>query len=175
MPEWRSVTGFPRYEVSDDGDVMNRETGKVLKPIHQSTGYSTVTLTEGKRRQSIGIHRIVANEFIPNPESKPMVNHLDGDKSNNRLENLEWCTCSENMKHAYRIGLQKPNPGQIEQSLARSVAVRSRPVRNVETGAEYRSIAECAKAENLRHTSVSFHVTGKARKPRFEYIEKQEV
>lgn len=172
MNEWRPVTGYPGYQVSTDGEVRNAATGRKLKPIQGSTGYSHVTLCDNGRHHQTSIHRLVAQEFIANPENKPIVNHIDGNKANNHVDNLEWCTSSENMKHAYRTGLQKPIPSQIECSLARSAEVRRRPVRNTDTGVEYPSIAECAKAENLQHSAISFHLAGKAKRPRFEYIDK---
>ena len=172
MGKWLPITGFPNYAVSDNGDVMNVITGNKLKPIHMSIGYSYVALCNDGRQHRTGIHRLVAQEFIPNPNGKPMVNHIDGDKANNHVDNLEWCTPSENMQHAYRTGLQKPIASQIQYSLARAAEVRRKPVRNIDTGVEYSSIAECAKAENLQHSAVSFHLTGKAKRPRFEYIDK---
>lgn len=173
MAEWRPITDFPNYQVSDSGEVVNIVTGKQLKPIHERTGYSHVTLCGDGRHKQTSIHRLVAREFINNPENKPMVNHIDGNKANNHVDNLEWCTYSENMQHAYRTGLQKPIASQIESSLARSAEVRRKPVRNINTGVEYPSIAECAKAENINHSAVSAHLAGKVKRPRFEYMIKE--
>lgn len=169
MAEWREIKDSPAYKVSDDGRVINSSTGKILKP-QVSNGYSTVTLCDAKGQHRRSVHRLVANEFISNSENKPFVNHIDGDKQNNKSDNLEWCTGSENMKHAYRIGLQKPIPSQIKSSLGKASENRKRPVRNVETGKTYPSIVECASAEGLCHAAVSFHLAGKARRTRFEYV-----
>jgi len=169
MVEWREVKESPIYKVSNDGRVMNTVTGNILKP-QSVNGYSHVTLCDENGQHKRSIHRLVAKEFIPNPENKKQVNHIDGNRKNNNLDNLEWCTGSENMKHAYHTGLQKPIRSQIEYSLSRAAEKRKRPVRNIETGKSYPSILECANAEGLCHSAVSFHLAGKARKTRFEYI-----
>lgn len=72
-----------------------------MKPIKQSNGYLTVSLS-GK---IVGVHRLVADAFIPNPENKPQVNHKNADKTDNNADNLEWCTASENSRHAVAMGL----------------------------------------------------------------------
>lgn len=79
---------------------------KIIKQIKANTGYLLIGLCdENGKSSSFRVHRLVMTEFAPNPESKPFVNHLDGDKRNNVLSNLEWCTSSENMVHAYENGL----------------------------------------------------------------------
>lgn len=75
-------------------------------------GYKHVRLSKNNRPRTQVVHRIVAKAFIENPESKPQVNHINGVKDDNRVDNLEWCTQSENMLHAYRIGLQFPSEKQ---------------------------------------------------------------
>ena len=171
MAEWKRISNSSRYEVSSDGDIKNIETGRILKP-QRSKGYLHVALCEDGVCRQRNVHRIVAEEFIPNHLGLDQVNHIDGNKENNRSDNLEWCTGSDNMKHAYKIGLQKPIPSQIKESLSRSLEVRKRPVRNIETGMQYESVAECARAEHLAHSAVSFHLAGKAKKCRYEYIDK---
>jgi len=170
MVNWRRVSDHPTYEVSDCGDVRNAETGRVLKPL-RTNGYHHVVLCDSNGRHRKSVHRLVATEFIENDRDYSVINHIDGDRTNNRVDNLEWCTQSENMKHAYRTGLQKPIRSQIEYSLSRAMEKHKRPVRNVETGIRYDSIAECAKHENLCHSAVSFHLAGKAKKCRFEYAD----
>ena len=171
MVKWKPVSEYPGYSVSNQGDVRNNHTDRILKKDTVRNGYQLVTLCDNTGHHHKSVHRLVAKEFVNKPLGCDLVNHIDGDKTNNRADNLEWCTQSENMKHAYRTGLQKPIRSQIERSLARSAEKRKRPVRNIETGICYPSIKECAEAEGIAHSAVSFHVSGRAKKRRFEYAD----
>ena len=95
--EIRPVKGFEEeYGVTRDGQVYSYRRKKFLKPILQGTGYYTVNLTKGKVRKLSHIHRLVAEAFIPNPENKPCIDHINTAKVDNRVENLKWCTSKEN-------------------------------------------------------------------------------
>lgn len=91
------------YEITKDGKVINRKTGYVRKPQHNHKGYQ-VLMIGGK---GYLISRLVAEKYVPNPDNKPQVNHIDGDKDNNCYTNLEWVTNQENRSHAVKNNLHK--------------------------------------------------------------------
>ena len=94
---------FDGYAVTSDGKVYSKKTNKFIKPSIGSKGYFQVCLTVDGKKRTVKVHRIVAETFIPNPAGKTQVNHIDGNKRNNCVENLEWCTNSENQIHSYRV------------------------------------------------------------------------
>ena len=108
---WKTIEDHPNYEVSSDGDVKNSKTGKILKPVATYNGYLRVTLNGRLCR----IHRLVADAFLVKGDGYTQINHKDGDKRNNRVDNLEWCTPSENIKHAHRMGLKRVNYSNINE------------------------------------------------------------
>lgn len=121
---WKPVKDFEGlYEVSNMGNVRSlnyRCTGeiKILKPGKDKRGYLKVNLYKSSKYSSKRVHRLVATAFIPNLDNKTQVNHIDGNKQNNTVSNLEWCTNSENMQHAWRTGLRnEETKRKISESL----------------------------------------------------------
>ena len=98
MEEWKTITDFPNYEVSSFGNIKNNKTGKDLK-INVKSGYYNISLTNETIYKTFKVHRLVALAFIENPENKSDVNHMDKNKLNNYLSNLEWMTRQENNIH----------------------------------------------------------------------------
>ena len=99
-PHWLPVTGYAaHYLVSQDGLIMNRKTEKLLKPYTNRQGYLVAKLHGNGAVNNVRVARAVASTFIPNPESKPQVNHINGVRTDNRVENLEWVTGYENQRH----------------------------------------------------------------------------
>lgn len=132
MEKWNTISDYPNYEVSDQGRVRNRKSGRILK-TELVKGYPRVLLVDRSRHRPAMVHRLVAEEFTTEDHDGLQVNHIDGDKTNNKLSNLEWVTGSENISHAYRTGLKTPpcpNP---------------RRVRIVETGEEFDTMSDCAR------------------------------
>ena len=107
IEEWREAPGVPGYEVSTFGRVRNSVTGRVRKESIGKRGYPVLPVKIDGQFYLKTVHRLVALAFLPNPYNKREVNHINGDKTDNRVENLEWCTRQENDAHARRTGLHK--------------------------------------------------------------------
>lgn len=151
---FKEIEGYPNYEVSNLGTVRNRATGNVLRPGKTNMGYQKVCLCKEGQRKTLTIHRLVATAFLPNPENKREVNHIDGDKTNNRVSNLEWSTRSENVSHAFRNGLVKITDKHNFKTNHPSIKKRQK-VRCIETGQEFESLMSASKYFGCNVGSIS--------------------
>jgi len=123
--EWRTIFDFPNYEVSNKGNIRSKEyndslghlrSSKKLKKQVNNCGYEYVILSsKEEKHKTLTVHRIVAKTFIPNPEEKEDVNHIDGNKLNNNVNNLEWTTTQENIIKRYEIGIDGNNYKRVSQ------------------------------------------------------------
>ena len=151
----KDIEGFYGYYVDELGNVFgnrkhksnpNEELRK-MKPSIGSSGYLVVTLMINGKKHSKNVHRLVAKAFVPNPENKPQVNHINGIKIDNRIENLEWNTRSENIRHSFNIGLSGKGSrhGMSKLTEAQVLLIRS----------DYRSLTKIALEYNINPTLVS--------------------
>ena len=157
------IKGFPNYYVTDNNSVVNKHTGRILKPSPDRSGYMTVCLCKDGRNHPRRVHRLVAEAFLEQPSEKAyQVNHINGDKTDNRLRNLEYVTPSQNMYHSYANGLNHWE------------GYNERPVRIVETGEVYKSQAECARAIGGNQPNINACLAGRRRSHlgyHYEYAE----
>ena len=154
---WRSIKDYPGYEVSNLGRVRSFNFNRVrIKTLitHKPTGYIAVYLYKHNKIKNAKVHRLVAQAFIPNPENKPQVNHIDGDKTNNKADNLEWCTPSENQRHANRTGLRD------YKYCKKAVSQYSKTGEFV---ASYNSTLEAEKVTGVYHSHISRCCKGKSK------------
>lgn len=175
--KWKEVKGYEgRYIVSNYGEIISLpryknnhnqlqyvEPKDMIPHVNNKNGYVYVMLYKDTEEKNIRLHRIVAEAFIPNPNNLPQVNHIDGNKQNNRVDNLEWCTGSKNIKHAYKTGLRKPRTKKIIQY-----------DKNGKTIKEFESLTQASKETGISMAELSNCINGKykykKKKERFAWI-----
>lgn len=154
------INGFEDHAVNKNGDVKNLRTNKTLVQSERG-GYLRVSLRKNDKKYHRSIHRLVGKAFIPNPENKPQINHIDCDKQNNHYKNLEWCTNSENQLHAWSNGLQRRTE-RHEKQLAKLVKHNKKTKRTL-TNEQVKYIRKKYKrgVNSYRHFGDMFGVSGK--------------
>ena len=168
---WKNIA--PDYEVSTDGQVRSWKSGepKILTPQPDGNGYLCVDFRIDGKPKLYRIHRLVAETFIPNPQGKREVNHINGVKFANRVENLEWVTPSENQRHAYDTGLQLQGEDRSDAKLTNEQVVYIRDNPDHLTGralAEMFGVAETTISDIQRgrkRKSAGGNVRGKIKSP----------
>lgn len=114
--EWKEIQNYPNYLISNFGRVCKiNKTYRLIMTPWITSGYYTIRLSKNNISNDFSIHRLVASAFIPNEDDKQFVNHKDGNKLNNTVDNLEWCTFQENCEHAWKTGLCKSNQKVLKQ------------------------------------------------------------
>lgn len=167
---WLAINGYESlYQISNRGRIRSldkswvnnkggicRKAGKLLTP-DTTNGYFHIKLWQNGRFKWFQIHQLVAIAFIENPESKPHVNHLNSNRGDNRVENLEWCTPKENLAHASERGRLKNNNGKM-------VVDRT-------TGQRYKSCKEASEASGYNYQTLRAYLNGGlSNRSQFEYI-----
>ena len=148
METWKDIPGTDgEYKISNYGKVMTVKTRRILSPAIDERGYERVCLFKKDRSRRYKVHRLVAITFIPNPDDKKQVNHKDGNKRNNCVDNLEWVTNEENMHHSRANGLHDGHKRFCESRKKRIIAT------HIESGEEiiFESILAAKKALGTCH------------------------
>ena len=175
---WKTIKGFENYKVSNTGKVYSLAKNKVMKPWIISSGYYAVYLIDREVSKQMLVHRLVALNFIDNPLNKPQVNHIDGDKLNNNVDNLEWTTASENINHNKVLG-------RLDTHTAREalnkVQTKAGNQLDIETGkiiATYNTISEACKETGSQNGKITMVCQGKRNSHngyRWEYVNKEHL
>ena len=185
---WKKIEDYPNYEVSNLGNVRsinhttiqncngtiteNHYKGKILTPHLSNVGYYRVGLYKDGKVKTLAMHRLVGKAFIPNPKGYPCINHKDGNKTNNCVTNLEWCTQSYNMAYNYKIGISKPlqTDAQFKQwsdckeKALKANKERQKPIICNETGEVFENSRDCAKKMGLDRSDLMRHLTGRLKR-----------
>ena len=156
--KWKTINfidGFENlYEVNNLGQIRRIDSQRILKPTLNTYGYNTVHLSSGKKRKRIGISILVAKAFIPNPENKPEVDHIDTIRTNNNISNLRWVTRQENMDNPLTLKNLEVNKGNKYFDKG----YRDDILKLRESGMSYKAIA---KTLNCSISTVHYHIKGK--------------
>lgn len=155
----KPVSGYEGlYYVTDTGKIYGEKSQKWLKPSLTDRGYCRVKLYKNAVGNSIFIHRLVAETFIPNPDNKPQINHKDGNKTNNSIDNLEWVTQMENNIHAIRTGLNSTK--NAVRSNMKKVRQYSREGEFIK---EWDSMSEAGRRLNIPVANITHCCKGRIR------------
>ena len=160
---WKDVVGYEGiYLVSDIGRFKNVSTSRIfIGTLPNDNDYYRTVLTKNKKEKAFLVHRLVAFAFIPNPEGKPIINHKNGKKTDNRVENLEWCTYQENVIHSIKMTIDVENKG-----------ITHRKVINRINGEVYRSVGEAMVLTNYSYGCFYQMLNGKNKNNTdFEFLE----
>lgn len=146
MEIWKTIKSLPNYEVSNHGRIRNNKTKRLMSLNCPSKLYTYVNLYVSPRKtKSCRVHRLVAETFISNPNNYPCVNHINGNKKDNHVDNLEWCSYSQNTLHAYKTGLIKQTKSFIpEVELAISTLIKNKCC----------SVKDLAKVLNVSYQTI---------------------
>lgn len=146
----KPIRHFERYGIYSDGTVINLKTLKIIKPYPVAKGYLRVDLVDKNRRLQAYVHRLVAEAFLNNPHDYDQVNHKDGNKQNNDVNNLEWCSAEMNARHAAENGLT--NNKKVEL-----IAIQLKDLDR------YPALADYAKRHGITPDEVRYRIVGTQR------------
>lgn len=160
MIEWREIPGFTSYKASTEGLIKtynwkNKGVERIMKPAFDACGYLRTVLkrdSDGKKC-TVKVHRIIAMTFIPNTEDKPIVNHINAVRDDNRVSNLEWCDKSYNCRHSFKLGISS-NKGELNPCSKLTnkevIRIRSEYTRGIKGGKVKGAITKPMLAEKYK-------------------------
>lgn len=155
MEEWKAIKGYGgKYLINEHGKVYSLHKKDYLKLVVNNRGYVTATLWKDSKRKKHIVSRLVAEHFIPNVYNKEQVNHIDGNKLNNHVSNLEWVTGSENIEHAFNTGLSKTSNRVIIYCLHTGEQME---FRSMSKASHYLGRNRDFVADKLRHEKQAFY------------------
>lgn len=172
---WVDLRRYPNHQISTYGRIRYKNTGRLLKGYINNDGYTVVQLTHDNSGTEL-IHRLMTETFYGEPEpNQTQVNHIDCNRSNNYIFNLEWCTPSENVKWAIKHGTLDPMIG-----VNRAAEINRKPVRIVETNQIFASLQDCADYLGVTRGNISRVLSGERKGQKIhgyhiEYVREEDM
>jgi hypothetical protein len=174
----KQIKDYPDYLATLDGRVFSLKSMKFIKPLLINSGYFLIRLRNNFKEKSFLLHRVIASTYIENVDNKEQVNHIDGNKINNCVLNLQWNTSCENMKHAYDNNLIKLSDKKIKACSENgktkgryNLVDKSKLVLDEINGIYYNSLTEVARIIGVSHRTLSDKLTGKIKNnTNFKYV-----
>lgn len=168
---WVAIQDFPSYMINRSGDILSTLTNKVLKPAKHKSGYVLVSLRKEGKSYTQKLHRLIAKAFIPNPENKPFIDHINGIRDDNRIENLRWCTNQENV--SFPLAVENNRKARIGIPQSKNTIAKRTEVFQEKYGKKiaqysidgeligtYKSINEAARVYKIKPTTISLCCQG---------------
>ena len=153
MEIWKRLN--EHYEVSNYGNVKSLRKNIILKPSIRPDGYYFLNVSGFRHRRTWKVHQLIAHVFLPNSENKPQINHKNGIKTDNRVDNLEWCTASENVRHSFDVLKREPT-----KCFGSSNKMSRKVIDNL-TGKEFETIRSAALFLGLKDFTLSAMLSGR--------------
>ena len=174
---WKYVDIDKTYKVSNKGSIYEEPRGIIMEPYILNSGYAKVYLRKPISEDRL-VHRLVAEAFIPNEENKEQVNHIDGNKLNNSVDNLEWTTASENVNHNKVLGILDTHTARAELNKVQSKAVNQLDIETGKVIATYNTIREASKETGSQDGKITMVCQGKRKSHNgysWEYVNKEHL
>lgn len=153
IEEWKIISKFPKYEVSSLGRIRKISTNKLLYLKDHTAGYKQVIIQEANKKYYLYVHRLVAEAFIDNPNDYPYINHKDEDKSNNSVENLEWCTPKYNANY----GTCKERMGKAHHKKVKQYTKDGRFIKEWDSYPEAEQALGMTQGDISKYINSEFH------------------
>lgn len=198
MEIWKDINGYEGlYQVSNLGNVKNLKRKvkisktlekykeipeHILKPVNSKRGYLYVSLANNGKIKNVRIHKLVAEAFIPNDNGTLQINHINGIKSDNRVENLEWVTCKDNINKAWKMGLCEKNRELLSKTMKERNSKRDYSETKYKTSVlqydldgnlikKYKSLSDAGRQNNVHASTIAYRIKNKSKQ---KYIWKYE-
>lgn len=155
MEIWKTISEAPNYQISNLGNVFSLASKKHISKVinNKARPYYRVGLMVEKKRVFFLVHRIVAKEFIDNTYGLPIVNHIDENKQNNKVENLEWCTNKENIRHSCKNKIIQKSDGVVVKTWDSLYQIKDSGLFNIS------KVCECYNGKRSKHKNFTWHLS----------------